>query len=108
MPLRIREVGFPTFFAILNVRVGEINVHKVASHIESYGLQAVAWGYAELVDVIGNALADEAAELAASLLRPDQELILRAKEIDDLSFAVCVRIGMVQPRLGHLRCDPNS
>ena len=71
-------------FCDLGLRLGEINAHKVASHFEPYGLQAVAWGYAKLVDVIGNALADEAAELAASLLRPDQTLILQAKETDDL------------------------
>ena len=62
------------FFGILDMRVAEIDFHKVASHIEGYGLQAVSWGLAELVDVIGNALADEAAELAVKLLRPEKEL----------------------------------
>ena len=57
------------------------------------------WGYAELVDIIGNALADEAAELAVKLLRPSQEAIKEAKRIDSLSFNVCVRIGLIQARI---------
>ena len=44
-------------------------MHKVASHIEDAAEHAVMSGFAELVDIIGNALADEAAELAVKLLR---------------------------------------
>ena len=90
------------FFGILDMRVAEIDFHKVASHIEGYGLQAVSGGFAELVDIIGNALADEAAELAVKLLRPEKELNSRANEMDELAFAVCIRIGMVQSRLWDL------
>ena len=49
------------FFAILDLRSGEIDIHKVSSHIETIGTKAVMWGYAELIDIIGNSLADEAA-----------------------------------------------
>jgi hypothetical protein len=87
------------FFAILDARVGDIDFHKVSSHIEGIGLKAVMWGYAELVDIIGNALADEAAELAVKLLRPSSAAINEAKRIDGLSFNVCVRIGLIQARI---------
>ena len=56
-------------------------------------------GFAELVDIIGNALADEAAELAVKLLRPSQEAIREAKRIDGLAFNVCVSLGLVQARI---------
>ena len=87
------------FFAILDLRIGDIDFHKVSSHIEGIGLKAIMWGFAELVDIIGNALADEAAELAVKLLRPSQEAIREAKRFDGLAFNVCVRIGLVQARI---------
>ena len=55
------------FFAILDLRSGDIDIHKVSSHIETVGTKAVMWGYAELIDIIGNSLAVEAAELAVKL-----------------------------------------
>ena len=55
-----------------------------------------------MIDIIGNALADEAAELAAALLRPTQEKIILAKQVDELAFAVCLRLGFVQARLWDL------
>ena len=57
---------------MLHLRIGEVDLHKVSSHIEEVGVHAVVDGFAELVDIIGNALADEAAELAVKLLRPSQ------------------------------------
>ena len=83
------------FFAILDLRVGEIDIHKVSSHIEGVGAKAVTEGFAELVDIIGNALADEVAELAVKLLRPTQEAIDEAKQMDDMAFMVCIRLGMI-------------
>ena len=55
---------------ILDLRTADLQIEKVASHIEKQGTEAVIWGYAQLVDIIGNALADEAAELAVKLIRP--------------------------------------
>ena len=49
------------FFAILDMRLAEIDLHKVSSHIEGVGARAVLEGFAELVDIIGNCLADEVA-----------------------------------------------
>ena len=59
-------------------------------------------GFAELVDIIGNALADEAAELAVKLLRPAQGLNLEAKAIDELALCVCIRLGCIQARIWEL------
>ena len=83
------------FFAILDLRCGEVDLHKVSSHIEGIGVQAVMWGFAELVDIIGNSLADEAAELAVKLLRPPQADITEAKRINDMAFNVCIRVGFI-------------
>ena len=63
------------------------------------------WGHAELIDIIGNALADEAAELSAKLLRPNVETNNEANELDKLAFNICIRIGFVQARLWELFSD---
>ncbi len=55
-----------------------------------------------MIDIIGNALADEAAEFAAALLRPPQKEILEATRVDKIAFVVCVRSGFVQARLWEL------
>ena len=70
----------------------------MSSHIENIGVKAVMCGFAELVDIIGNALADEAADLAAKLLRPPQPDIDEAKRISDTAFLVCVRLAFIQAR----------
>ena len=57
------------FFMVMNLRTADLHMEKVASHIESQAVEAVQWGYAELVDMMGNALAEEAAELAVALIR---------------------------------------
>ena len=85
-------------FTILDMRICEIDLHKVSSHIEGVGARAVLEGFAELVDIIGNCLADEVAELAVKLLRPPQADIEEAKRMDDMAFLVCIRLGMIQAR----------
>ncbi len=69
-------------FQILDLRRNDLQIQKVASHIDSVGVQAVVGGYAELVDIIGNASADEVVELAAALIRPEQKEITKAKQTD--------------------------
>ena len=61
-------------------------------------MRAVPGGFAELVDIIGNCLADEVAELAVKLLRPPEAEIAEAKRIDDMAFLVCIRLGLIQAR----------
>ena len=86
------------FFEFLDLRSGEIDLHKVSSHIEGVGARAVTGGFAELVDIIGNCLADKVAELAVKLLRPPQADIDEAKQMDDIAFSVCIRLGLIQAR----------
>ena len=86
------------FFAVLDLRSGEIDLHKVSSHIEGVGQRAVTGGFAELIDIIGNCLADEVAELAVKLLRPPVADITEAKRIDDMAFLICIRLGLIQAR----------
>jgi len=90
------------FFAILNMRTAEVDIHKVTSHIEAEGENAVRWGLAELTDLIGNSLADEAAELAVKLLRPPQDQVDEANREEHLAFCICIRLGMIQARIWHL------
>ena len=58
------------FFLVFELRTVETHVFKVAPHMEDAGNQAVEEYVAFICDIVGNALADEAAELAAKLLRP--------------------------------------
>ena len=60
------------FFMILDLRTADLQIEKVASHIETQGTEAVSWGYPQFVDIIGNAMADATAELAVQLIRPEQ------------------------------------
>ena len=52
-----------------------------------------------ICDIIGNALADEAAELTAKLLRPAPAKCRQAAAKDTEAFLVCIRIGLTQARL---------
>ena len=80
---------------MLDLRSSEVDLHKVSSHIEGICLKAVQWGHAELIDIIRNAFADEAAELTAKLLRPNTDANNEALELDKLTFNICVNIGFV-------------
>ena len=71
---------------LLCCNAASLQIQKIASHIESVGAQAVMGGYAELVDIIGNA-----AELAAALICPERKEITKAKQIDQLATAICTR-----------------
>jgi len=90
------------FFMVMDLRTADLHIEKVASHIEGQAFDAVKWGYAELVGIIGSALADEAAELTVALIRPSQETIVEAKQTHQMAMAVCTRIGFIQARLWEL------
>ena len=62
------------FFAILDLRTAELGIDRVASHLEEIAEEAIAAGAATVCDIIGNALADEAAAIAAKWLRPQQTM----------------------------------
>ena len=81
---------------MLDLRSGEVDLHKVSNHIEGVGQRAVTGGFAELVDIIGNCMADEVAELAVKLLRPPEAEISEAKRIDNMAFLICIRLGFIQ------------
>ena len=87
------------FFMIVDMRTAEIGINKVASHIEDIGVEAVEKGFAALTDIIGNALADEVAELTAKLIQPSKEVCKAANSIDKEAFMICIRIGFTQARL---------
>ena len=54
--------------------------------------------FAHICDIIGNALADEAAELAAKLLRPTTSVCKQAEIEDTEAFLICIRLGLTQAR----------
>ena len=87
------------FFALLEMRRAELGIAKVASHIEDVGALAIEQDFAAICDIIGNALADEAAELTAKLLQPRTPETKRAELWDKETFLICIRIGFVQARL---------
>ena len=66
--------------------------------MEEVGAQAVEEQFAHICDVIGNALADEAAELAAKLLRPTPSICKQAEVEDTEALLICIRLGLTQAR----------
>ena len=66
----------------MDLRMAEIGIAKVASHMEDVGVEAVSANFSHLIDIIGNALADEAAALAAKALRPSVEAGIRARFVE--------------------------
>ena len=55
-----------------------------------------------ICDIIGNALADEAASLAAKRLRPNQIECKEAETIHNLAFHICIRLAFTQARVWEL------
>ena len=74
----------------------------MTSHLEEIGEQAVAAGAATICDIIGNALADEAASIAAKWLRPTSVECREAKRVESTAFLICIRLGFTQARLWEL------
>ena len=93
------------FFALLQYRTADLGVAKVTSHLEEVGTQAVMEQYAFLCDIIENALADEAATIAAELLKPSKEKCLKAEALEEETFLICIRLGFTQARVWELTHD---
>ena len=83
-------------FAVLEFRTAEIEFAKVTSHLEDVGVLAVEENFGLICDIVGNALADEAAELTAKLLRPPPAKCKQVSAQDTEAFLVCIRIGLTQ------------
>ena len=64
--------------------------------MEDAGTQAVEEYFAFICGIVGNALADEAAELAAKLLRPSPAKCKEAELADTEAFLIAIRIGLTQ------------
>ena len=83
---------------ILDFRTAEIGVSKVASHLEGVGALAVEQEFATICDIIGNALADEAAAMAAISLRPPEDEIKHAEQTEESLFGQIIFIKRAQIR----------
>ena len=73
-------------FALLDFRTAEIGLAKVSSHIEDCGAIAIQNDFAYLCDIIGNAFADEVADLAATTLQPSKEDCLKSEASSKEAF----------------------
>ena len=93
------------FFALLDLRTAELGIAKVWSHIEGVADLAIKAGEAQLCDIIGNALADEAAAIAAKLLRPTPIACKSRESIHRLAFNICIRLAFSQAREWELLDD---
>jgi hypothetical protein len=85
-------------FAVFEYRTAEFEYAKVTSHLEDVGILTVEEKNGIICDIVGNALADEAAELTSKLLRP---LPAKCKQVSAQyteAFLVCIRIGLTQAR----------
>ena len=93
------------FFALLDLRTAELGIAKVWSHIEDCADQAIQAGEAQLCDIIGNALADEAAAIAARLLRPSSVACNEKANLHRIAFNICIRLAFTQAREWELFAD---
>ena len=93
------------FFALLEFRTAELGIAKVTSHLEEVALEAVTADVASICDIIGNALADEAASLAAQRLRPTTAECKQADLIHSLAVDICIRLAFTQARVWELTDD---
>jgi len=93
------------FFALLGFRTAELGIAKVTSHLEEVALEAVQADIASICDIIGNALADEAASLAAQRLRPTAAECKEADLTHRLAFDICIRLAFTQARVWELTDD---
>ena len=84
-------------FMTLYVKIG---IAKVSSHIEGCGTDAVQNQWAYLCDIVGNALADEAAEQAAKTFQPSKQDCLNSEELSRDAFLICIRLAFTQARVG--------
>ena len=87
------------FFAILDSRTAEMGMEKVTSHLEEIAFEALEADMAFLCDVIGNALADEAASLAAKRLRPAPVTCKESQLLHKKTFLICIRLAFTQARV---------
>ena len=92
-------------FAILDLRVAEIGGAQITSHLEEIALEAIEAEAAFICDIIGSALADESAAIAAKWLRPEATVCTQAKEIYNTAFLICIRLAFVQARIWELTND---
>ena len=90
------------FVTILDMRKASLGIAKVTSHLEEIGEQAVDKGATFVCDIIGNALADEAASIAAKWLRPTSVECREAKRVEATAFLICIRLAFTQARVWEL------
>ena len=91
--------------ALLDLRKAELGISKVSSHLEAIGAQAVEAEFAFICDIIGNALADESAAIAAEWLEPKKAQCNEAEAIDNLAFMICIRLAFTQARIWEVTAD---
>ena len=78
---------------------------KVTSHLEDIASEAIEAAAAYICGILGNALADEAASIAAKWLRPSAADCSEAKAIDKTALLICIRLAFTQARLWELTGD---
>ena len=90
------------FFAILDSRTAELGIAKLGSHLEEIAEEAIAAQAASVCDMVGNALVDEAASIAAKWLRPQPTECKQAEVIVHTAFLICIRLAFTQARVWEL------
>jgi len=90
---------------LLDLRKAELGISKVSSHLEAIGAQPVEAEFAFICDIIGNALADESAAIAAEWLEPKKAQCNEAEAIDNLAFMICIRLAFTQARIWEVTAD---
>ena len=84
---------------LIEDRPGLTAAFKIKSHLEDEGPSAIANQKIAFDDLVGNSLADEAAEQVAKLIQPDLNIQNKAKRNGSLGFNVAKRIAIIQAEI---------
>ena len=72
---------------------------KVTSHLEDIANEAIEADAAYICDILGNALADESAAIAAKLMRIDKAECEQVETIHCTALLICIRLAFTQARI---------
>ena len=93
------------FFQLIDEREGATHLYKIKSHLEDQGESAITEGLISSAHMLGNSLADAAAEQANEMVQPKYATIKEAEEAEVTAFLVAKRIAIIQAHVWQSQGD---
>ena len=81
---------------IISGRDGHTNIFKVKSHLDKRGVEAIRNKEINVLNLVGNTLADKVAEEMATLIKPSYASTEAAKMLDIMGFTIAKRLAIIQ------------